>query len=102
MQQNYYNDSRWKDSFFIIPNYLPDNSRSDDFIFFDIPDNVDPFSYSVVVEAMNTRGSNFRILAKIQNQIRLPHTYFSSDAKILVIPRTEGLPVYIAKLSRGC
>jgi hypothetical protein len=103
MYQDYINnDIRWTNSSFIIPDFLPGRLMTDDFIFFDIPDSIDPFSYHVAIESMNTRGpSPYRIISGIQQQVRLPHVYFSPDAKVVVLPRTEGLPVFFGTLKRG-
>ena len=103
MYQDYINnDILWTNSSFIIPDFLPGRLMTDDFIFFNIPDSIDPFSYHVAIESMNTRGpSPYRIISKVQQRIRLPHVYFSPDAKIVVLPITEGLPVFFGTLKRG-
>lgn len=87
-----------------LPNDTKGKLTDYDFIFFDWDSSFDQLkkNYNVVLETLSYQSENiFRSIGEIQKVVKLPLTYFSNDALILLVPSTAEFPLYAGPLQRG-
>ena len=90
-----------RSDWFILPRELPMRLNGEDFINFIWFDGIDPKRYTVVVESLDTAGPTFRGISLLNARVELPLVQYGWDAKIGVLPDSDRLPSFQAKLVRG-
>ena len=86
---------------FTLPRYLPGRLNGDDFLHFRWPTNFNRNDYTVMVEVLDTAGSPYRSIGKLNKSVELPHVQYDWHARVGVIPNDEGLPAFEAEMIRG-
>lgn len=84
-----------------IPRYLPTRLGALNFINFSWDSTLDPSKYDVVLESLDISGPTFRKISPLQARVELPMVQLDWNAIVGVVPRSNNLPSYFSKLSRG-
>lgn len=88
--------------FFVIPKNQPGRLNVDNFIFFNIPRNVDPGDYKVAISTLDTSAPGYRTIGDLQQSVELPFVQHGAHGKVMVIPTTNSnLPRFYARLNKG-
>lgn len=97
-------DILWtRGDWFSIPSDIPGRLNGDDFVMFKW-DSCFPYKrYTVIIQSLDTAGPPFRSIGCLSPQLQLPLVQlgYGNDIKIGVVPDTEALPNFVAKLVRG-
>jgi hypothetical protein len=88
--------------FGILPKNLPGRMWTDDFVYFNFPDNIRPGDYMIATTTLDTSGSPLRTIGPLKTTVELPQVIFDAYGTILVFPRDNpNLPTFFARLNRG-
>lgn len=84
-----------------IPRYLPTRLGALNFVTFSWDSNVDASQYDIIIESLDNAGSPFRKISPLQTRVELPMVQLDMNALIGAVPKSQNMPSYYAKLSRG-
>lgn len=90
--------------FFSLPKFLPMRVNVDDFLFFNVPQSMNPMDYMVAVETLDTSnpGSPIRTIGPLRDAVELPHTQFDAYGAVYIFPRIDPTkPTFFSRLNRG-
>ena len=83
---------------FVIPSDVKGRITTEDFVFFEYPNEIDPTRYTVVLD---TFGGDQREVAPLSKKVKLPHVHIPYEAFILILPDDVSLPKFIGTAVRG-
>lgn len=92
-----------------IPNWAPGKLRSDDFVYFVWPADINPKDYSIIIGTHDVSGShpsiqhsNFKNISDLTTNVFLPWVQLNAHAPIGVVPKFDkNLPAFWERLNRG-
>ena len=87
--------------FGILPRTVPGVLNTDDFIYFEIPSNIDASRYTVVIQSLDTAGDLYKSIGILAKQVELPHVKLGWDIPFGLIPDSPNLPVFTGSLIRA-
>lgn len=91
--------------FYNISKHIPGRVMTDDFVFFNIPNTINPKLYGVYMSSNDglTNGEDGRFIGNLSERVELPHVYFDAYGLIYVEPKNKDrrLPFYVSRLNRG-
>lgn len=88
--------------FLSLPRFLPGRLNTDDFVFFNWPNNFNSSGYHVVISTNDVAGPTYRRISKLAGQVEVPFVQLDAYAVIGVIHETnENKPQFWSRLNRG-
>jgi hypothetical protein len=89
--------------FYGLPKHLPGRVNTDDFVFFNIPSEINPSDYEVVIESLDTsQHTHLRKIGTLMANVEIPFVHLDAYASIYVMPKVDPTKhTFYARLSRG-
>ena len=85
-----------------IPRIVPGRQSTEDFVFFIWHHEIDPKDYTIIVQANDTAGPEWRSIGPLRKEAYLPQVQFCAHAHLAVVPtHNKNLPSFIAHLNRA-
>jgi len=92
-----------------LPHAIPYRLNATDYVLFNYSNDFPVHNYRVVMESMSNASSHhddrFRDIGPLEKKCELPDVYFSrgfgTAASILLLPISQGGPMFIGNLIRG-
>lgn len=82
------------------PRDQPGILNNDDFVHF-IWGGIDASRYTVIIDVNTMAGERFKSIGKLASSVELPRTVLGANTPIALIPDSDDLPRFSAKLVRG-